>query len=108
MGYIILILLGLLFLWMMVSQIVNNILNSIEDRAIRKSGMEDDLQSMTDSMNLQLDAQIGEVKKAIGTLREEFYQQLPGLKDRVLSDRRRVDYINNVLPYKHNYKRKKR
>ena len=108
MGYIILILLGLLLLWALLSQLVEKILNTMEDRAIRKSGLKDELKSLSDSINLQLDAQIGQNKKCIRNLSEDLYQQLPDLKDRVLRDRRRVDYINNVLPYKYNFKRNRR
>jgi len=108
MGYVFLIILLLWILWLLGTFIVVKIRETIENNIIRRSGLKEELKTISDSINAQMDSQIKQTKSAISSLRETFFQQLPNLENRIARDRRRNDYKNHVLPYKYNYKRRRR
>ena len=93
---------------MIVSRTVENIKNSIEDRVIQKSQIKNEINDLLDTIKVDLDARIEKAKPALISFKEQSFQRLPGLKDRILRDSRRVRYINNGLPYKRKHKSKKR
>ncbi len=79
---------------------MDKIRNSLEDRAIKKSGIEATLDSTTKTILGRIEPQIKESKDAVSSFRELAYDKLPGLEGRIERHGRQQDYIRFVLPYK--------
>ena len=108
MGRIVLILFSMWILWVIISFVVSRIRESIEDRTIKKMGVNEELRAATNTFKESIETQLKQTKTEITAIREMSFQQLPNLKDRIERDGRRVDYIKNYLPFKSNAKRRRR
>ena len=112
MEYIILIIILLWMLWRFCKYIVAKVHDKIVDSAILKLGLKEDIQSMTESVNNTIEQELNQIRESVSSFQNTIYQCLPGLEDRIERDRRKQDYIKNVLPYKkkgkRGYKRRKR
>ena len=108
MGYIILGIFALWILWRLGSWLAFRIRDSIEDRAIKKSGIENDFVDAYKKAYSRINPQIQQTKDAVNSFRQLALEKLPGLKDRMARRERQQDYIHFVLPYKSNSKKRRR
>lgn len=76
-GYILLLIIVLLFIWAMILFLID----SKENRAIRKSGIKEELVSHTEEIIKMIDDKVAETKTFISELNEE-REQLCNRKDR--------------------------
>ena len=83
-----------------VSVFVEHIRESIENNAIKKSRVKEEIIEKSNNIRVNIESQIEQTKTDISSLQEYAFQQLPGLEDRLQKDARRLDYIRRVLPYK--------
>ena len=108
MKYVILFIFGLWWLWipllMGLWSLFHRIIDSVEDREIRKSGIEIEMKNLSKQFVSKADEWIQQSKSDYYSLKTEAFHGLPGLEDRITRDKKKTDYINSVLPYK---KRKK-
>lgn len=111
MGYIILIIILLWILWNFCKYIVVKVRDKIEDRVIIKLGLKEDIQGMAESVNNTIEQELNQIRNSVSSFQNITFQCLPGLEDRIERDRRKQNYIHNVLPInkkKRGYKRRKR
>ena len=111
MWYIILIIILLWALWSFCKYVVAKIRDKIENKAIHKLGLKEDLQAMTESVNNTIEQELNQIRNSVSSFQKTAFQCLPGLEDRIERDRRKQNYILNVLPYKkekRGYKRRTR
>ena len=107
MGYIILGIIALILLWRLGALIVEKVREAIEDRAISKYRIKEDLIDSSNKANERWDSQILQARNAITSFRAFALERLPGLEDRIARHERQQDYVHNVLPYKRNKKRRR-
>lgn len=95
---------GLWWLWLLLfvglCSLIRRIIDSVEDRAIRKSGLEMEAKNLSDQFISETDLWIQHCKSDYSSLKTEAFNRLPSLEERINRDRRKIDYINRVLPYK--------
>ena len=111
MGYIILIIVLLWILWNFCKYIVDKVRDKIEDRAILKLGLKEDIQEMAEYVNNTIEQEINQIRNSVSSFQKTTFQCLPGLEERIERDRRKQNYIHCILPYKkekRGYKRRKR
>lgn len=96
--------LGLWWLWIPLLvglwSLIHRIINSVEDREIRKAGIENETKKLSKQFISKVDEWIQQSKSDYHALKAEAFHRLPGLEDRIARDRKKTDYINRVLPYK--------
>lgn len=80
--------------------LIHRIINSVEDREIRKAGIEIETKNLSKQLISQADEWIQQSKSDFLSLKAEAFHELPGLEDRITRDKKKTDYINRVLPYK--------
>lgn len=79
----------------------------IEDRIIKKLGLRKRIEDSYKLICDDIDPQIEQTRKSVLDLREMSFQKLSGLEDRMVRGKRKTDYMNFVLPYRKNYKRRR-
>ena len=110
MGYLVLFILTIWVIWCLCTSIIDRIRNAIEDSAIQKLRVKEDIEASAQSINSGIEQQLIDLRSSVSSFREMAYHSLPGIKDRIERNNRKQDYIRNVLPYKKNkvrYKRRK-
>lgn len=104
MKYVLIFILGLWWLWIPLLVIfwslIHRIIDYVEDREIRKAGIEIETKNLSKQLISKVDEWIQQSKSDFLSLKEEAFQGLPGLEDRIARDKKKTDYINRVLPYK--------
>ena len=104
MKYVLIFILGLLWLWIPLLvglwSLIHRIIDYVEDREIRKSGIEIETKNLSKQLITKTDEWIQQSKSDYYSLKAEAFQELPGLEDRITRDKKKTDYINRVLPYK--------
>lgn len=80
--------------------LIRRIIDSIENRIIRKTGIEIEAKSLSNQIISMVDLWVQQRKSDYCSLKTESYHRLPGLEDRINRDKKKTDYINRVLPYK--------
>ena len=100
MGYLILVILTLWAIWSLCTSIVNRTRSAIEDSAIKKLRVKEEIKASAQSVNSKIEQQLIVLRSSVSSFREMTYQNLPGLKKRIERDKRKQDYIHNILPYK--------
>ena len=97
-------------IWCLCTSIIDRIRNAIEDSAIQRLRIKEEIEASAQSINSGIEQQLNALRSSVSSFREMTYQCLPGIKDRIERNNRKQDYIRNVLPYKKNkvrYKRRK-
>lgn len=104
MKYVLIFILGLWWLWIPLLvglwSLIHRIIDYIEDREIRKDGIEIETKNLSKQLISKADEWIQQSKSDYYSLKAEAFQELPGLEDRLIRDKKKTDYINRVLPYK--------
>lgn len=104
MKYVLIFILGLWWLWIPLLVIfwslIHRIIDYVEDREIRKAGIEIETKNLSKQLISKVDEWIQQSKSDFLSLKEEAFHGLPGLEDRIARDKKKTDYINRVLPYK--------
>lgn len=104
MKYVLIIILGLWWLWIPLLvglwSLIHRIIDYVEDREIQKSGIEIETKNISKQLISKADEWIKQSKSDYYSLKAEAFQELPGLEDRITRDKKKTDYINRVLPYK--------
>ena len=80
--------------------LIRRIIDSIEDRIIRKSGLEIEAKSHLNQFISEVDLWVQQGRSDYCSLKTEIFHRLPELEDRINRDKKKSDYINRVLPYK--------
>ncbi len=80
--------------------LIRRIIDSIENRIIRKTGIEIEAKSLSNQIISMVDLWVQQRKSDYCSLKTESFHRLPGLEDRINRDKKKTDYINRVLPYK--------
>lgn len=110
MGYLVLFILTMWGIWCLCTSLIDRIRNAIEDSAIQRLRIKEEIEASAQSINSGIEQQLNALRASVSSFREMTYQCLPGIKDRIERNNRKQDYIRNVLPYKKNkvrYKRRK-
>ena len=110
MGYLVLFILAMWGIWCLCTSIIDRIRNAIEDSAIQRLRIKEEIEASAQFINSGIEQQLNALRSSVSSFREMTYQCLPGIKDRIERNNRKQDYIRNVLPYKKNkvrYKRRK-
>ena len=96
--------LGLWWLWIPLSvglwSLFHRIIDSVEVRKIRKSGIEIETKNLSKQLISNVDVWIQQSKTDYRSLKADAFHRLPGLEDRIIRDQKKTDYIKRVLPYK--------
>ena len=104
MKYVITLIFGMWWLWIPLLiglwSLIHRIIESVEDRIIRKAGIEIETKKHSKHLISKADEWIQQSKSDYYSLRTEAFQALPGLEDRITRDKKKTDYINRVLAYK--------
>ena len=104
MEYVLIFIFGLWWLWIPLLvglwSLVHRIIDSVEDREIRKAGIEIETKKLSNQFISKTDEWIRQSKSDYYSLKTEVFHELPGLEDRIARDKKKTDYINRVLPYK--------
>lgn len=106
--YILLIIVLLWALWHVCNSLVASIQDKIENNAIQKSSLKEDLQTTTLFINNSIDKELVQIRSSVSSFIELTYKSLPGLKERIDRDKRKQEFIKNVLPYKKNNRNKRK
>ena len=104
MKYVLIFIFGLWWLWIPILvglwSLIHRIIDSVEDREIRKSGIEIETKNLSKQFISKADEWIQHSKSDYFSLKTEAFLRLPGLENRITRDKKKTDYINRVLPYK--------
>ena len=108
MDYIFLSVFAILVIGGFISWFVNIIKEYIEDKAIKRTRLKEELKTTSETINANMEIKVEQTKTNITSLRELAFQRFSGLEDRMARDSRRLDYIKYYLPYKKQNKRRRR
>ena len=100
-------LMAIFILYGIITSIVNWITDNLEEKAIVKSNIKQEIQNITMALNEELSNEIQAYKKMIVQFKEQTLIALPGLSGRIKRDNNRQTYIKEVLPYKKKTKRRR-
>ena len=108
MGLFLLIIIGIWILWGVGHWLADRIKESIEDHAIKKSGVQEALSTASHDVCRRLEPEIRQARTSVMSFREMALERLPGLEDRIARHQRQQDYVRFVLPYKGKSTKKRR
>lgn len=108
MGIFLLVIIGIWILWGVCHWLVDRIKEALEDRAIKKSGIQEALSNASNGVCRRIEPEVQQARTSVMSFREMALEKLPGLGDRIARHQRQQDYVRFVLPYKGKNTKKRR